>query len=69
MPKMTAYERYRAKTLVPFQLALNRNTDGDILEWLESQPSKAGAVKAAIRAAMLQESAPAPKSAPVTGAP
>lgn len=61
---MTAYERYRAKTLVPFQITLNRNTDADILRWLDGKSSKAGAVKAAIRAAMLSESAPAPEPAP-----
>lgn len=46
---MNAYERYRKKTLVQLNLKLNRNTDKDILEWLDSVPNMAGAVKAAIR--------------------
>lgn len=46
---MTAYDRYRKKTLVQLGIALNRNTDGDILDWLDRQPNKAGAVKNAIR--------------------
>lgn len=49
---MNAYERYRKKVIrrVPFDL--NANTDTDILKWLDSQPNKAGALKAAIRAYM-----------------
>lgn len=46
---MNAYERYRKKTLVRFNLTLNRNTDADILTWLDAAPNMAGAVKAAIR--------------------
>lgn len=44
-----AYDRYRKKTLVPLNIALNRNTDADIIERLEKQPSKAGYVKSLIR--------------------
>lgn len=50
MKRETAYERYRKRALVPFQMALNRNTDADVLAWLERQDSKAGAVKRLIRA-------------------
>lgn len=46
---MNAYERYRKKTLVRFNLTLNRNTDADILAWLDAVPNMAGAVKEAIR--------------------
>lgn len=46
---MNAYERYRKKTLVRFNLTLNRNTDADILKWLDTVPNMAGAVKKAIR--------------------
>lgn len=46
---MNAYERYRKKTLVQLNLKLNRNTDKDILEWLDSVPNMAGAIKTAIR--------------------
>lgn len=47
---MTAYERYRKKTIVRVQLAFNRNTDADILKWLDEVPNMTGAIKAAIRA-------------------
>lgn len=47
-----AYDRYRKKTLTQLGIALNRNTDGDILDWLDRQPNKAGAVKNAIREEM-----------------
>ena len=30
-------------------MGLNRNTDADILEWLDQQDSKQGAIKTAIR--------------------
>lgn len=33
----------------------NNNTDADILEWLAKQPSKAGAIKQAIREAMKKD--------------
>lgn len=46
---MNAYERYRKKTLVRFNLTLNRNTDADILAWLDTVPNMAGSVKGAIR--------------------
>lgn len=52
---MNAYQRYRKKTIVNFQLALNRNTDKDILKWLDDVPNMAGAVKAAIRAAIREQ--------------
>lgn len=46
---MTAYERYRKKTLVRLNLTLNRNTDADILKWLGTTPNMAGSIKKAIR--------------------
>lgn len=46
---MTPQERYRKKVIKRFFLDLNTNTDGDILQWLNSKPNKAGAVKSAIR--------------------
>lgn len=55
MKKETAYERYRKRALVPFQMALNRHTDADILAWLERQSSKAGAIKRLIRAELVKE--------------
>lgn len=35
-------------------MKLNHNTDKDILEWLEGQASKQGAIKEAIRKAMAE---------------
>ena len=41
--------RYDAKATVRVNLKLNKGTDSDILEWLERQPSKQGAIKKLIR--------------------
>lgn len=60
---MNAYERYRKKTLVQMNIKLNRNTDYDILQWLDSVPNVAGAVKAAIREHILQEEPESDKKA------
>lgn len=38
-----------------YGLKLNTNTDKDIIDWLASQPSMQGAIKAAVRAYMEQE--------------
>lgn len=54
---MTAYERYRKKTIVRVQLAFNRNTDADILKWLGEVPNMTGAIKAAIRADIVRQKA------------
>lgn len=45
----TAYTRYRKKAIVRAYLVLNRNTDKDILAWLDEEPNMNGAIKAAIR--------------------
>ena len=65
---MNAYERYRKKTLVKFQLTLNRHTDADILKWLDEVPNMAGAVKAAIREHIKYSKNP-PRIVPQTGDP
>lgn len=52
---MNAYERYRKKVLVQMNIKLNRNTDYDILKWLDTVPNIAGAVKAAIREHIMNE--------------
>lgn len=44
-----ANARYAAKNTQFFGLKLNRNTDQDILCWLDSQLNKQGAIKTAIR--------------------
>ena len=41
--------RHDAKNCVIVSLKLNRNTDADILGWLDAQPGKQTAIKAAIR--------------------
>lgn len=68
---MNAYERYRKKVIRRIPFDLNTNTDADILTWLDSQPNKAGALKAAIRAYMTEagqartyEEGPEPKPEP-----
>lgn len=48
--KMTAKERYDAKTAVRISLKLNKGTDADILQQLEKVPSKQGYIKSLIRA-------------------
>lgn len=54
MPKprkdMTPQERYIVKNIVRVVVALNRNTDADILKHLEGVENKQGYVKALIRA-------------------
>lgn len=44
-----ASAKFDAENTVRITLKLNRNTDADILEWLEHRTSKAGAIKQAIR--------------------
>lgn len=44
-----AVARYQAQNVQRIGLNLNRNTDKDILEWLDKQESKQGAIKTAVR--------------------
>lgn len=44
-----ANDRYTKKTYVPMTLPLNKNTDADILEFLETVENKRGTIKTAIR--------------------
>lgn len=44
-----AVARYQAKNVQRIVMGLNRKTDADILEWLDQQDSKQGAIKTAIR--------------------
>ena len=52
--KYASQEKYDKSNTVQFKMKLNRKTDADILEWLDAQPSKQGAIKALIRAAIDQ---------------
>lgn len=47
---LTAQKRYIAKTIVRVVVSLNRNTDADILEFLEGVENKQGYIKSLIRA-------------------
>lgn len=52
MPK-ERYEpqrRYHAKTIYRVTVDLNRNTESDLVERVESQPNKSGYIKGLIRA-------------------
>ena len=51
-PYYPAHRRYQKKNLVRFALDVNRNTEADLLEWLQSQENKAGYIKGLIRADM-----------------
>lgn len=44
--------RYDSKATTRIGLKLNNKTDADILEWLDQQESKQGAIKRAIRKMM-----------------
>ena len=45
----TPQARYDANNSLQMSLKINRNTESDIIEWLEEQPNKQGAIKQAIR--------------------
>lgn len=47
--KYAPQEKYQKENIQRVVLKLNKKTDVDILEWLEHQDSKQGAVKEAIR--------------------
>ena len=55
MGKHRAQEKYDAANTKQIRLKLNLNTDKDILEWLDKQPTKQGAIKALIRDAIEAE--------------
>lgn len=48
--QIKAQKKYDAANTKQFHLKLNRNTDWDVLEKLDSVPSKQGYIKALIRA-------------------
>lgn len=45
----TPQARYDANNSLQMSLKINRNTESDIIEWLESQPNRQGAIKQAVR--------------------
>ncbi len=44
-----AWKRYRKDNVKPVGFNLNKNTDADLIEWLESQPNRAAYLKRLIR--------------------
>lgn len=44
-----AQSKYDKKNTVGFYMKLNIHTDGDIIRWLWSQPSKQGSIKRLVR--------------------
>ena len=52
MADSLAKAAWDAANTTQIKLKLNQRTDADILAWLEEQPSKQGAIKELIRAAM-----------------
>ena len=44
-----AWKRYRKTTTKTMGLTLNKNTDADVIEWLERQPNRAAYLKRIIR--------------------
>ena len=53
--KYAAQERYISKTIRVIKLSLNRNTDADILTFVESLPNMQGYLKGLIRADMARK--------------
>lgn len=56
MGKYKPQERYDAANTKQIRLKLNVKTDKDILDWLEAQDTKQGAIKGLIREAIKNES-------------
>ena len=50
--KYAAQEKYDKENTIRTGIKFNKKTDADILEFLEKQTSKQGAIKAAIRSYM-----------------
>lgn len=48
--KYKAQNKYDKANTVRISLKLNKNTDADVLQWLDEQESKQGAIKELIRA-------------------
>ena len=47
--KMAAESRYKSRVIRQYKIDLNRNTDGDIIAWLESKDNRQGYIKRLIR--------------------
>lgn len=47
--KMEAEARYKSRVIKQCKIDLNRNTDGDIIAWLEGKDNRQGYIKRLIR--------------------
>ena len=47
--KYASQEKYDKNNTVQIRMKLNKKTDADILDWLDRQPTKQGAIKKLIR--------------------
>lgn len=47
--QIKASSKYNKENLYRFSMDLNKKTDVDLIEWLNRQPSKMGAVKKVLR--------------------
>lgn len=56
MPLYPTQKRYIKKTMRPVLVSFNRNTEPELVEWIENQPNKAGYIKQLIRADMKNNS-------------
>lgn len=57
MPETAAKIAWERENTKQIKLKLNKRTDADIIEWIEKQESKQGAIKKAIRK-QIKESEP-----------
>lgn len=46
---MAAESRYKSRVIRQYKIDLNRNTDGDIIAWLEGKDNRQGYIKRLIR--------------------
>ncbi len=46
---LEAWKRYRKDNVKPVGFNLNKNTDADLIEWLDQQPNRAAYLKRIIR--------------------
>ena len=53
--ELKAVKKYRLANTQRYTLILNKNTDGDVIEWLEKSDNKRGSVLKAIRHAIMVE--------------
>lgn len=60
MPESKSQARWRKEHTTGIRIRLNHNTDSDILEWLDKQSSRQGAIRAVLKEHIRQEQQQAP---------